>query len=475
MHRSTCRLAFLALCALACAAAAGCRVNPVTGSRELVLVSQQEEIALGNQSHPNVIFMYGGEYHDPELNRYLGTIVMRLQACSHRRDMPMEFTMLNTSVVNAFATPTHVYATRGFLARLENEAQFAAVMGHELAHVAAGHSAKQLTHSMLTGLAFGVAGNAAGDSTSGQVAVGLGEASVALLGLSYSREQERQADRVGAYYMALAGWDAQQAIEMQRLLASMSQRRDTVLDRYLSTHPQTDSRIMEIQDVIREKELRSSRYVEGEGIYGDRWNRRLAALCQVDKAFGPYDRGMKLLDKGDFAGALSAANESLDIRADQALFHRLKGDALLGLGRLAEAQAAYLESLAQDRRYVPANIGLGSVFMKQGDFPEAEKEFAAAVHGFPGSVTAHYGLGMARYALGRYAAAVEPLEAVAGARPNDPDVHYTLAVCYDKTGRLADAYGGYGRALQSGLAGERRDQAQKRVRELEPLLAPRQQ
>jgi len=471
MYRCAYRPVVLVFCAIAWAAVAGCRLNPVTGSRELALVSQQEEIALGHQTHPNVIFMYDGEYHDPELNRYLGTIVMRLHACSHRREMPMEFTMLNTSVVNAFATPAHVYATRGFLARLENEAQFAAVMGHELAHVAAGHTAKQLSNNLLTGLVFGLAGSAAGDSAGSRVAVGLGEVSVTLLGLSYSREQERQADRVGTYYMALAGWDAEQAVQMQRLLASMGRRRDTVLDRYLSTHPQTDNRIMEIRNVIQEKDLRSSRYIQGDGTYAERWTRRLRELRSIDRAFGPYDRGTELLDEGDYAGALSAANESLDMRTDQPPFHRLKGDALLGLDRLAEAQAAYLEALAQDRRYVPANTGLGFVFVKQGKFAEAEKEFAIAAHGFPGSVAARYGLGMTRYELGRYAEAIPPLEAVAGARPNDPDVHYPLAVCYDRTGRPADAYHSYQRALQSGLTGERKEHARKRVRELQPLVS----
>ncbi|MHC5034820.1 MAG: M48 family metalloprotease, partial [Planctomycetota bacterium] len=299
---------------------AGCRTNPVTGFLEFSLGGPDTELALGHQSHPSIIFMYDGEYRDPELNRYLGTIVMRLHACSHRPEMPTEFTMLSTSVVNAFATPGHVYATRGFLAKLENEAQFSSVMGHELAHVTAGHPAKQMTHRLLTGLAFGVADFAVGDTTVGQVAVGLGQASVALLGLSYSREQERQADRVGTYYMALAGWDARQAIAMQRLLASLNARKETILDRYLSTHPAADDRVAKIQGVLEERGLASARYIQGDGIYADRWNRRLAPLRQADEAFATYDRGVKLMAEKKYGEALASANEAISLQAGRAQF-----------------------------------------------------------------------------------------------------------------------------------------------------------
>ena len=92
---------------------------------------------MGNAYHPDIVFMYDGEYIDPELKQYLGSIVVRLNEVSHRSEMSVDFTVLNTSMINAFAIPGHVYATRGFLAELQNEAQFAAVMGHELAHVEA--------------------------------------------------------------------------------------------------------------------------------------------------------------------------------------------------------------------------------------------------------------------------------------------------------------------------------------------------
>jgi predicted Zn-dependent protease len=450
------------------AAGAGCRTNPVTGGSELNLISPQKELALGHQNHPDIVFMYDGEYYDPDLNRYLGTIVWRLHRDSHRPEMPTEFTMLNTSVLNAFATPGHVYATRGFLARLENEAQFAAVMGHELAHVTAGHSAKQLSNALVTGLVVNLADTAAGESLGGRVAVGLGQASVTLLGLSYSREQEIQADRVGTYYMALGGWDPRQAVAMQQLLVSLGKRKETVLDRYLATHPPSANRVREIEAVIQEKNLASARYVQGDGVYADRWGRHVARLREVDRAFVPHDRGQKLLANKDYAGALAAAEEALAIRDDQAQFHRLRGDALLRLGRTADAKAAYQVALARDARYVPANVGLGLTLLEEGRYEAAQTQFAIAVHGYPSSLPARYGLGLSLYRLGRHREAIPPLEAVVSSAADSPEPRYFLAVCYDRTGQQAAAYSQYQQAVSLGLQEPERSDARRRVAELAP-------
>jgi len=457
-----CRFLLIALTALL-GGLAGCATNAVTGQLELRLISEDQEVALGDNTHPNVIFMYDGEYHDPELNRYLGTIVMRLHRASHRADMPMDFTMLNTSVVNAFATPAHIYATRGFLAKLQNEAQFAAVMGHELAHVAAGHSARSLTHSVITSVAFSLADVVVGDSLDGSLASTLGEASVTLLGLSYSREQERQADRVGTYYMAICGWDPKQAITMQELLDSLSDREDTVLDKYLSTHPGRENRVREIKGVIDEKKLLSGRYVQGDGAFAERWQQRLKRLREVDGAFGPYDEATKLLKKKDYGAALDTVQRAIRLRDDQAPFHRLKGDALAGLGRYSDAEDAYESALRLDRRYVPANIGLGDVYLKTGQSAKAREQFETAVRGWPGAAVPKYGLGLAMESDGRYEDAVRPLSAAAQSMPNDPDVLYALAVAYDRSGRRAEASATYRRALDAGLRGEKRREAQRRL------------
>ena len=451
---------------LICLLAAGCRTNPVTGRREVALFSTQQELALGAEYHPSLVLMHDGEYQDEALKGYLGSIVGRIHAVSHRREMPVQFTVLNTSVVNGFATPGYVYATRGFLAQLQNEAQFAAVMAHEMAHVAAGHTAQEMTHQVFTSIGLGLAGAALGDSAGSQRALAVGRAGVALLGLSYSREQERQADRVGTYYMALAGWDPRQAISMQKLMTSLDKREETVVDRYLSTHPPASERIGELESYIRHERLLEKGLMQRDGLFADRWQKQVAALSAVNRAYEPYDKGAEHLGKKEYEQALQEAERAIALRSDQAPFHRLRGDALLGLERLDAAETAYREALRLYPGYALPNIGLGRLALARKDYVRAEAEFAMASRAFPASLAARYGLGLARYDLGRYRDAIAPLEAVTGALPEDPIVHYMLALCYDNAGRAADAYRAYGYALSAGLAGAERQRAEERVRVL---------
>jgi len=273
------------LVGVCCVWAAGCHTNPVTGQDEVVLMSGEEELSAGHGLHPKIIAMYDGEVADPELGRYLSAIVRRLQRVSHTPEMVTDFTVLNTSVINAFAVPGHVYATRGFLAGLENEAQFAAVMGHELSHVVARHSAKQMSDKAVANIGFGAAGLVVGGWWPAQAVLTGSQLSVTVFGLSYSRGQERQADRVGTYYMALAGWDPRQAIAMQKILHSLTQDKASVLDKYLSTHPELADRIAAIESVIEEKRLLEGGYVQGDGIYAPRWQRRLAHVKEMNEAY----------------------------------------------------------------------------------------------------------------------------------------------------------------------------------------------
>ena len=196
----------------------------------------------------------------------------------------------------------------------------------------------------------------------------------------------------------------------------------------------------------------------------------LSELRAVGDAFEAYDRGAKALAEEKNEEALSAANEAIAARADQAPFHRLRGDALLALERTAEARGAYAESLGRDPRYVPATLGLGRAYLAEEGFAAAETQFAVAAHGFPGSIMAKYGLGVSRVKLGRYADAIEPLEAVGRAAPEEPTVFFPLAVCYDKTSQFQKAYNAYKRAISLGLSGEARTQAQTRARALERVV-----
>ena len=130
----------------------GCATNPVTGQKELMFVSESQEIEIGREFYPSALWGDiggGGEFRDEGLKTYLKDIVLNIHAVSHRPNLPVDFAIQNSSIPNAWAIPGHVVMTRGLLAGLNSEAEFVFVMGHEMGHVAARHSASQMTYGML--------------------------------------------------------------------------------------------------------------------------------------------------------------------------------------------------------------------------------------------------------------------------------------------------------------------------------------
>src|SRR5690606_37858355 len=135
-----------------------CAINPVTGKRDFMLMSKNQEIAMGHQSDPEIINFFG-MYEDEKLQKFIQQKGQEMAAISHRKDLKYEFKIVDSPVVNAFAVPGgYVYFTRGIMAHFNNEAEFAGVLGHEIGHITARHSAKQYSNNMLAqvGLAAGM-------------------------------------------------------------------------------------------------------------------------------------------------------------------------------------------------------------------------------------------------------------------------------------------------------------------------------
>lgn len=173
----------------------GCAVNPVTGGQDLVLISEQDEIELGKQSHRQVLQQYP-VYDDPVLQDYVQEIGEKLAANSHRSNLDYRFTVLDSKEVNAFALPGgYIYITRGLMAYLQSEAELAAVLGHEIGHVTARHSVRQHSASQLAniGAVLGTVLFPNMNQATNQLVQTFG---VALL-RGYGREHELEADRLG--------------------------------------------------------------------------------------------------------------------------------------------------------------------------------------------------------------------------------------------------------------------------------------
>lgn len=228
---------------------AGCSVNPATGERSFTaFMSEAEESKIGREAHPKILEEFGGAYDDPELQRYIESIVDLLASTTERPDIDFTATVLNSPVVNAFALPGgYVYVTRGLLALADNEAEVASVLAHEIGHVVARHSAQRHSRSVLAQIGLVGLGIATG---SGEVVNLAGTGTAALL-QSYSRDQEFEADTLGVRYMARANFDPQAAatflgkLQAQTRLEAALAGRPEAADEFsiMSTHPRTVDRV----------------------------------------------------------------------------------------------------------------------------------------------------------------------------------------------------------------------------------------
>jgi predicted Zn-dependent protease len=213
-----------------------CARNPVTGKRELSLMSEQQEIATGQQSHPQIVATMG-LYENAQLQAFINEKGKAMAAVSHRPNLPYQFHIVDSPVVNAFAVPGgFVYFTRGILAHFNNEAEFAGVLGHEIGHVTAKHSVRQQTSQL--GATLG--------AIVGAIAVPqLGEAfmqGAQLLTLRYSREHESESDALGVQYSSKIGYNA---VEMAKFFGTIKRIQDDAgqqVPTFLSTHPDPGDR-----------------------------------------------------------------------------------------------------------------------------------------------------------------------------------------------------------------------------------------
>lgn len=227
-----------------------CAVNPVTGKRELMLLSESDEIQLGTQSDGDIVAQYG-IYQDEELNRYISEIGMKMAKLSHRPNLPYEFKVMDTPVINAFAVPGgYVYFTRGILAYLNSEAEVAGVMGHEIGHITARHSAKQYSNAQLAQLGLGV-GIILSDEF--RKYAGLAQFGVGMLFLKFSRDNESQSDELGVEYSTLAGYDAVNMANFFETLDRMSPSENrSGLNEWFSTHPNPEGRAVKVEEMALE-------------------------------------------------------------------------------------------------------------------------------------------------------------------------------------------------------------------------------
>jgi predicted Zn-dependent protease len=252
-------VARLGVLVLAAAAAVimpgGCTTNPTTGRSQFLTMSREEEIKLGTEAAPGLTSEFGGKVPDGRLQDYVSNIGRQLAAVTEADNptLPWEFTLLDSGVINAFALPGgKVFVSRGLAEEMTNEAQLAAVLGHEIGHVTARHSNERYGQAIGTTIGGAIIGAVIGGVASGKASgAGVGAAAGATVGgvagLAFSRDQEIEADRLGMRYMSAINYDPVGAIEVQQILQRAAGKGSRPPE-FLSTHPSSETRIRALNE-----------------------------------------------------------------------------------------------------------------------------------------------------------------------------------------------------------------------------------
>ncbi|MFW5653137.1 MAG: M48 family metalloprotease [Planctomycetota bacterium] len=265
----------------------GCETNPATGKRQFNYYSIEQEVQLGTELAPQLTQEYGGAVQDPQLTRYVERIgdVLAQQTEEYNTELPWEFTLLDSEIINAFALPGgKVFISAGLVTEMTNEAQLAGVLGHEIGHVTAQHTDQRVGTAMIVAgiaTAAGVAAQETIDDSNMQQLAGLviGAGGQGYL-LSYSREQEIEADALGMRYMSRAGYNPIGQLQVMEILRDVAAGAGAPPE-FLSTHPHPETRIREIERLLKTEYAYTQNSPEFE-VYEDRFQRivpaRLAAL-----------------------------------------------------------------------------------------------------------------------------------------------------------------------------------------------------
>ena len=265
--------------------AVGCAINPVTGNRELALVSESQEIEMGRQGSADVIAAYG-LVPDAALQTYVNRIGQTLAAKTERPQLAWEFHVVDDAAVNAFALPGgYIFVTRGLLTHMTNEAELASVLGHEAGHVAARHSVQQISRQQIASLGLGL-GSVLSPVIAkyGQV-VGAG---LGLLFLKYSRDDETQADQLGFRYALADGYDTREMIAVFQMLQDDAQLSGGGrLPEWQSTHPDPGNRIVDVQGMVAV----SAQNFSAMKVGGDEFLKRIDGMVYGENPRAGYFKG----------------------------------------------------------------------------------------------------------------------------------------------------------------------------------------
>lgn len=368
---------------------AGCGTNPVTGKKEIQFISEAQEVQLGVENYLSTRQSEGGDFTVlPELTTYVQEVGNKLAAVADRK-LPYEFVVLNNSVPNAWALPGgKIAVNRGLLTELKNEAELAAVLGHEIVHAAARHGAKAQERGTLlqAGLALATVGAAVSGTDEAVTGLLIGGAGVGaqLVQTRYGREQELESDEYGMKYMKLAGYDPAAAISLQETFVRLSEgRRPGWLEGLFATHPPSQERV--------ERNRRHAQVLGMGGELGaERYQARIAALQKVKPGYDKYDQAMAALQKKDMATARVLAQEAIRVVPSEGRFHQLLGDIDVTEKKYRDSLAHYEKAMQLSPDYFGSYLGAGVAQYQLGNRQRAKEWLERSARLLPTAPAALY-------------------------------------------------------------------------------------
>lgn len=417
--------------ASAAAAVAGCAINPVTGRRELMFYGESDEVAMDTQSSPHQFSADYGAVQDARINQYVTSVGQSMASLSHRPRMPYNYRCVNASYVNAYTFPGGSMATtRGILLDMDNESELAALLGHELAHVNARHTAARMSKGALISGALGGVGMVLKESAYGDYAdtvMGIGGLGASLMLARYSRDDEREADQLGMEYMVRAGHPPTGMIGLMDMLRSMHKSKPSVIEQMFASHPMSDERYKTAADRAQSQYAKASSRPANRERYMD----NTASLRRIAPALKEIQKGDEMMAKkqpdvadGHYASALRQASGDYE-----------------GLLKLAKCK------LARDK---PS---------------EAVSLAAEAKTAYPAEPQAYQVHGFACLASKQFSPAVADFTHYDKALPGNPNTLFLLGFAHEGLNQKQNAATQYANFLKKVTSGTQADHATKRLTE----------
>jgi predicted Zn-dependent protease len=388
-------------------ACTGCTVNPVTGDRDFITMSPSDDIKIGAENYQPMVQAQGGAWDiDPALSEYVNTVGQKLAAVSDVA-LPYEFTVLNSSVPNAWALPGGKIAiNRGLLTEMNSEAELAAVLGHEIVHAAARHSAQQMSRGqLLQGLVVATS-VVVSDASYADLAVGGAGIAAQLISTKYGRSAELESDKYGMRYMKQAGYDPQGAVTLQETFVRLSEgRNQDWLQGLFASHPPSQER-------VNENRKRAKKMGPGGFLGVAEYQVAMQQARDAEPAYDAYDEGRKALAEDNVDEALAKANEALKLFPAEANFHALRGDIRLINEQFDMAITNYDRAINRRSAFFYYYVQRGLAYRGLHDTESAVIDLERSIGLLP-TAPAHYNLGLIRKEQGRLDEAVNHFNIVA--------------------------------------------------------------